>query len=192
MKLIILFPAYPSIHFPSRSRAENTQDERRKKIFCLPTACLSPFSVSSNGDPNRNKVKIGEKRVRVYFFIFIIFNTFNLIHSFSYDSAIYTAQKGNWKDAHAALNSMITHNPDSADVIYDAGVTAYNLGNHCQAATCFMRAAHCGADNDICFRGHFNAGNAYVDQKNLKSALEQYDKALAIEPDNEYARHNRD
>src|SRR6266446_7459893 len=130
-------------------------------------------------------------KLTIYIFCILIVQT-SQPEPFSYDSAIYAAQKGNWKDAYAALNNIITHNPDSADVMYDAGVATYNLGNSCQAATCFTRAAECSADKDICFRGYFNAGNAYVDQKDLKSALEQYDKALAIEPDNEYARHNRD
>jgi Ca-activated chloride channel family protein len=118
-----------------------------------------------------------------------------LTYSSSYDSAIYKAQKGNWQDAHVALNNIITHNPDKADVVYDAGVAAYNLGNKCQAATCFARAAERSTDKNIAFRAHFthfNAGNTYVDEKDLKSALKEYDKALAIEPDNEYARHNRD
>jgi Ca-activated chloride channel homolog len=113
-------------------------------------------------------------------------------YPFSYDSAIYKAQKGNWQDAHSALNNIIIHNPDNADAVYDAGVAAYNVGNKCQAATCFKRAAECSGDKNICFRAHFNAGNMYVDEKNLKAALAEYDKALAIEPDNEYARHNRD
>lgn len=127
-----------------------------------------------------------------YIFCVMLMHATHCMYSFSYDSAIYAAQKGNWQDAYAALNNIITNDPDDADVMYDAGVAAYNLNDHCQAATCFVRAAQCGANKDICFRSHFNAGNAYVDQKDLKSALEQYDKALAIDPDNEYARHNRD
>src|SRR5579863_846012 len=114
------------------------------------------------------------------------------VYPLAYDSAIYKAQKGNWQDAHSALNSIITHNPDNADAMYDAGVAAYNVGNKCQAATCFKRAAECSGDKNICFRAHFNAGNMHVDEKNLKAALAEYDKALAIEPDNEYAKHNRD
>jgi Ca-activated chloride channel homolog len=124
--------------------------------------------------------------------ILIFLITPSFVYPFSYDSAIHQAQKGNWQDAHNALNSIITDNPDRADVIYDAGVAAYNLGNRCQAATCFARAAECSADKNIVFCAHFNAGNLYVDEKKLERALEEYDKALAIEPDNEYARHNRD
>jgi Ca-activated chloride channel homolog len=124
--------------------------------------------------------------------ILIFLMTSSLIYPFSYDSAIHKAQKGNWQDAHNALNSIITDNPDRADVVYDAGVAAYNLGNKCHAATCFTRAAECSTDKNIAFCAHFNAGNVYVDEKKLERALQEYDKALAIEPENEYARHNRD
>jgi len=128
--------------------------------------------------------------MKLFIFIFLIIAS--SVYPLSYDSAIYKAQKGNWQDAHNALNSIITNNPDSADAMYDAGVVAYNVGNKCQAATCFKRAAECSGDKNICFRAHFNAGNMYVGEKNLKAALEEYNKALAIEPDNEYAKHNRD
>jgi Ca-activated chloride channel family protein len=128
--------------------------------------------------------------MKLFIFIFLIIAS--PVYPLAYDSAIYKAQKGNWQDAHSALNSIITHNPDNADAMYDAGVAAYNVGNKCQAATCFKRVAEYSGDKQICFRAHFNAGNMYVDEKNLKAALEEYDKALAIEPDNEYARHNRD
>lgn len=128
--------------------------------------------------------------MKLLLYVFLIMP--NFMYPFSYDSAIYKTQKGNWQEAHEALNSMITHNPDSADIIYDAGVAAYNLGNKCQAATCFARAAECSKDKHLAVCAHFNAGNIYVDEKNLQSALEEYDKALVIEPDNEYARHNRD
>ena len=128
--------------------------------------------------------------MKLLIFIFLIIAS--PVYPFSYDSAIYKAQKGNWQDAHSVLSNIITDNPDRADVMYDAGVAAYNLGNKCQAATCFTRAAECSTDKHIAFCAHFNAGNTYVDEKKLERALAEYDKALAIEPDNEYARHNRD
>ena len=128
--------------------------------------------------------------MKLLLYIFLI--SCNTLYPFSYDTAVYKAQKGNWQDAHVALNNIVTHNPDRADVVYDAGVVAYNLGNKCQAATCFARAAECSTDKNIALCAHFNAGNLYVDEKKLEHALEEYDKALSIEPDNQYARHNRD
>ncbi len=132
-------------------------------------------------------------RLTHYFFCFFVMSVSSSLYSFSYDSAIYAAQKGNWQDAHAKLNSIVTNKPDNADVVYDAGVAAYTLGSFSQAAAYFVRAAELAHhDKNLQFRAHFNAGNACVDDKNLPCALEQYDKALALEPDNEHARHNRD
>lgn len=126
------------------------------------------------------------------FFLFIF--SFFSVYPFSYDSAIYTAQKGDIKAADEQLRTIVVNSPDDADVLYDAGVLAYELHNHTQAAAYFNRAAHCTEhqDKSLCFRAHFNAGNVCVDNKELQRALEHYNEALLIEPDNEYALHNRD
>jgi Ca-activated chloride channel family protein len=122
---------------------------------------------------------------------FIFFISFSL-YPLSYDSAAYAAQGGKWNDAYAQLNAILVDSPDRADVLYDAGVAAYNLEHWDQAVACFSRAAEYAEDKDLRFRSHFNAGNALVAQKNLQAALEQYEKALALDPADEYARHNYD
>jgi Ca-activated chloride channel homolog len=165
----------PSIHFED----ETLRMSGRKEIH------FSPLALSVL----RSKMY---RRVRDCIFVGIFLCTSSCIYPFSYDSAVYKAQKGNWQDAHVALNSIITDNPDNADIMYDAGVAAYNVGNKCQAGICFTRAAECSSDKNVCFRAHFNAGNTYVDEKKLEDAITEFDKALVIEPDNEYAQHNRD
>ncbi len=128
------------------------------------------------------------------YFILTCFFSFFITHPFSYDSVIYNAQNGDIKTADQQMRSIVVNSPDDADVLYDAGVLASQLQNHSQAAAYFNRSAQCAADQnkDLCFRAHYNAGNAYVDNKDLKKALEHYDAALVLDPDNEYARHNRD
>lgn len=125
---------------------------------------------------------------------YVCFFSFFATHPFSYDSVIYTAQNGDIKTADQQMRSIVVNSPDDADVLYDAGVLAHQLNNYSQAAAYFNRAAQCAADQDkdLCFRAHFNAGNAYVDNKDLKLALEHYNEALGINSENEYARHNRD
>ncbi len=126
-------------------------------------------------------------------YLLIILATPLFIHPFSYDSAIYAAQKGDMQRADEQLKKMVVDTPDKADVLYDSGVVTHGLKNTTQAAAYFARAAECAQDDkNLCVRAHFNAGNACVDNKDLKCALEHYDKALVLEPDNEYVRHNRD
>ena len=167
-----------------------------KNFFERSRISFSPsFYFIPNRGPHWKELKMGLNKLRTsggITFVLIIFGTSSFIYPFSYDSAVHKAQKGNWQDAYGALNNLITNNPDSADVMYDAGVAASHIPNYKQAATCFIRAAECAKDKEIAFRSHFNAGNALVEQKDLNAALDQYNKALALEPTNEYARHNRD
>jgi len=131
-------------------------------------------------------------KTTIYFFIAICLHTSFSLYSFSYDSAVYAAQKGDIKSADEKFRKIVVDAPDSADVLYDAGVVAHSLNNFGQAAAYFTRAAECTKDDNLRFQAQFNAGNACVDNKNVKEALAHYDQALAIQPDNEYARHNRD
>jgi len=188
-----------------------------KKKFSLhlesvrPECFLSSKNVSKDVKKNRSKKLIYMNNPSIHFptlhfgkhsgrtdwgkiFILILISMSSLLSAFSYDSVIYTAQNGDIKTADQQMRSIVVNSPDDSDVLYDAGVLASQLQNHSQAAAYFNRSAQCAADHnkDLCFRAHYNAGNAYVDTKDLKSALEHYDAALVLDPDNEYARHNRD
>jgi hypothetical protein len=121
----------------------------------------------------------------------LFFVSFSL-YPFSYDKAAYAAQNGKWKDAHEKLNTILVDAPDRADVLYDAGIAASNLENFAQAAACFSRAAECTDDKELHIRSYFNAGNALVAHKELKGALDQYEKVFALDPNHQYARHNYD
>ena len=111
---------------------------------------------------------------------------------FQYDKASHNAQQGKWVDAHEALNKLLINQPDNADLLYDAGVAAYNLEKYSQACAYFSRAAECSDHNNLKKRALFNAGNACVDCQQLEDALAQYDAILMLDKNDEYARHNRD
>jgi Ca-activated chloride channel homolog len=131
-------------------------------------------------------------KIMMNFFIGVLFFTSFSLYSFSYDTAAYAAQNGKWKDAHEKLNNILVDSPDRADVLYDAGVAAYNLKNYTEAAACFSRAAECTDDKKLRTNSYFNAGNALVDAQDLTVALDCYEKVLALDSAHEYARHNRD
>ena len=121
-----------------------------------------------------------------------LLSSVTLLHSFFYDGATYTAQKGDWKQAHEKFNKLLVDNPDNAEIAYDAGVVAYNLQHFSHAQAYFLRAAEQTLSPEFACRAYYNAGNACVELKDLKTALEHYDKALAKNPSDQYVKHNRD
>src|SRR5687768_8373538 len=111
--------------------------------------------------------------MKLNFFLIICFTAF-LTYPLSYDFAIRKAQQGDIKSADEQIRKIMVNCPDEADVLYDAGVLAHRLNNYSHATTYFARAANCSSDQSLQFRCYFNAGNASVDNKDLKMALEYY------------------
>ena len=110
---------------------------------------------------------------------------------FSYDLATYAAQQGNWKQAKEKLSRALVEAHDQVDLLYDTGVASYQLGDFTQANAYFCQAA---AREDISTvlkeQAYFNSGNTCVALNELESAIEQYEKVLAINSHNKYAQHN--
>lgn len=128
----------------------------------------------------------------IHVLIIVIMLMSNSVQAFLYDSALLDAQKENWNIAHEKFATLITDNSDNGDVLYDAGVVAHSLGKFLEASAYFVRAAECGISCDLQVRSYFNAGNACVALRELEKALELYDEALKLEPDNIFVKHNRD
>lgn len=116
------------------------------------------------------------------------------VHSlpFSHDNAVYAAQQGKWQEAQEKLQTLLVDDPDNADILYDAGVTASKCDNFSQAFAYFTQAALIGKNDILKEQAYFNAGNAAVALKKLEEALVHYENALSLNQHNEYARHNRD
>lgn len=114
------------------------------------------------------------------------------IHGFfGYDRAIHASQKGDWEKAHQLLTDLVTHSPDNPQVLYDAGVAAFRLKQFAQAHAYFSRVAmHAAAPQGLKEQALFNLGNTLVEQKKLREAIDAYEKALMINPDNERTKHN--
>src|SRR5579872_331961 len=113
------------------------------------------------------------------------------IHSFQYDNAADMLKQGKWDEAYDLLIPLIVDNPDRADLLYDAGIAAYNKDKYSQALTYFVHSAENSNDNNLKINAYFNAGNACVPLKELHKAIKYYDATLSIDPQNEYAQHNK-
>ncbi len=111
----------------------------------------------------------------------------------SYSQASCAAQKGDWKDTQKCICSLLVEEPDRPDLLYDAGVTAYKLKEFEKADAYFSAVIKQeNAESALKKQAHFNRGNTKVALHKLEDALAAYEQALAIDPDDQKACHNRD
>lgn len=135
--------------------------------------------------------------MKMLLLIIIVFFDYSLLFAevglpFSYDRAAYAAQQGHWEKARNELKKNLVDKSDNADLLYDAGVASYELKDFSQACAYFTQAAICADDNALKEKACFNAGNSCVALNELESALDFYEKSLAVNFSNEFAIHNRD
>ena len=111
---------------------------------------------------------------------------------FKQDRAAYAAQQESWDSAKSLLKELVRDNPDDPSLVYDAGVSSYKLGEIAQARGYFQQAAASPkADPNLKEQSLFNLGNTYMNDEEYKQAIEAYEQALKINPDNERTKHNK-
>lgn len=109
-----------------------------------------------------------------------------------YSRAVRALQNGQPKNAQQELSSLLIDNPDRADLLYDAGVAAHQLQEYEKANAYFSDAAEKASDEQLKKQALFNSGNSKVALKDLQGALDAYEQALKIDPNDETVKHNRD
>ncbi len=125
--------------------------------------------------------------------IFLLTLTFNLHAIFNYDRAIARAQKNDMQGAQKLLTSVIVDQPDRPDALYDLGVAAYKNKTFDTALSYFNKAATSpSVSPQLGEQATFNAGNAHVQLKQLREAIDAYDRILEKNPDHEPAHHNKE
>ena len=101
--------------------------------------------------------------------------------------------KRNWPEATARLKRVLADQPDRADILYDSGISAYKNSEFDKALAYFNKAGNdTKASQELHEQTYFNAGNTHVKLKQLHEAIESYDKVLALNPDHEKAKHNKE
>jgi len=127
----------------------------------------------------------------VRIFIINIVLTSSLHALFDHDKAVCAAQQGDYARALSLLQRSVTNTPDDPSVVYDAGVAAYKTGDLEQADAYFSATAESPkAEQSLREQAYFNRGNVHATQKKYREAIEDYTKALEINPDNERTKHN--
>lgn len=126
------------------------------------------------------------KRILVFVFISLYAKAI-----FDYDRAVGLAQRNEWTLAGERFKELVAADPDRPDMLYDAGVVAFNNEDFAQARTLFEVASeHEHAPRALKERAYFNKANTFVKEHDLKQALGAYEQVLMLNPDNEQAKHN--
>ncbi len=112
---------------------------------------------------------------------------------FDYDRAVSAAHKEQWQEAGQQFKKVVAEQPNRPEVLYDAGVVAFNNEDYDQAKAFFESAAQNeSASRDLKERAYFNKGNTHVKKQELKEALLSYEQTLMLNSENEQAKHNHD
>ena len=127
--------------------------------------------------------------IRFMFFCMFLLCTQSATALFTRDRAAYAAQKNDWKKADGLLKDLVTKHPDDSELLYDTGVSSFELKQFNKAQAYFKNAAQ-NATNELKQQAHFNCGNSCVELKQLQEAIEQYEAVLAINHEHEKAKHN--
>jgi len=109
---------------------------------------------------------------------------------------------GQFDKAGAVFENKLQGQPGSRELQFNAGAAAYKTGDHEKAATYFTEAL-LSSNPKLREAAAYNLANTLVrkgeaaaepDAKktNWKNAIEQYDEALQLNPDNNFAKENRD
>ncbi len=110
---------------------------------------------------------------------------------FAHDRGVVAGQKGDWEKSYALLTEELANSPENPSLLYDTGIAAYKLGKHEQAYAYFSNTAESEkAPNHLKEQAYFNAGNCGVQLQKLEQAISAYESALALDPQDERARHN--
>lgn len=119
--------------------------------------------------------------------------SFNAYALWNYDRGVAAGMRGDAASALSLLAPVVSDDPHNPTKLYDAGVAAFRTQSYDQAKTFFEQATmQPAATASLKENAHYNLGNTYVKLSRLEEALAQYEKALAINPDNKAARHNYD
>jgi tetratricopeptide (TPR) repeat protein len=79
--------------------------------------------------------------------------------------------------------------PDLAEPYYNAA-NAYNRTSQVEAAQLQTEQALKTADPELAAQAWYNLGNAYFDAQQWQQAIEAYQEALRLQPDDQDAKHN--
>ncbi len=103
-------------------------------------------------------------------------------------------ERGDYEGARSTFETGLTDYPGAAELLYDRAAAEYKAGAYEEARATLAEAvasAEQAGDADLEERAHFAAGNAWFMEGRYEKAIEAYDRALAIDPEDQEAIENR-
>lgn len=106
---------------------------------------------------------------------------------------MYSQGKGKSKDLNQAaiiLNESLKYDKEFARTYYSLGFVYWQLERYDEAISVLNTYLSKEKDNNAKSDGYNVLGNAYLSKKDLTKAKENYNKALELNPNNQYAKTN--
>lgn len=98
---------------------------------------------------------------------------------------------GNLKEAQKSFEQARIEDPQNFKAAFNLGNTHYHLGNFDAAKTFFQAAANIsGVPPENLAKTFHNEGNAWMEQKKYKEAIEAYKKSLRLVPNAPNTKYN--
>ncbi len=108
-----------------------------------------------------------------------------------------TIQRGNdlykqqqYQQAESAYNEVVVVNPNNTTAKYNRSLAIQKQGRSDEAVRAFDDLAFKTEDRDIKAKSYYNKGAILSIQKKLEESIEEYKKALRLDPNDTQAREN--
>lgn len=104
--------------------------------------------------------------------------------------ADHKLQKQEYPEARKEYLKIQVHEPHNPRLNYNLGIAHYREKLYDQAISSFTRAAEESKSNKLKEHALYNLGNAFFQMENYRNAVTAYENALAIDINDEDAKHN--
>jgi len=128
--------------------------------------------------------------MEIFFGFSFLFVTQMSFTWFEHDRAAYHVQNQEWEKAEGILQPSLTKNPNEVKTLYGMGILSYKKKEYDRASAYFASALEYETNVQQKEELFYNYGNALAQQKKLQEAIDAYEKALEINPENEQVKHN--
>ncbi len=139
-------------------------------------------------------IRLWQKKPELLFIFLLMFSVNKVAHAQSRSAyeASRLYQKGDYEGAAKMFSSDIAKGKGSPKILHGLGSSYYRSGKYDEAAKIFSKMAEESESARDRFNGFYDLGNAKLAAGKFDEAIEAYDRALALNPDEEKSTFNRE